>query len=422
MKKLRIWLLFAVSLCVVSATAQSNDIVANIQNDAVSNYLNSVVYTSEDDTSLVADFIVPKNVRLDVPKPAIVEVPDYYKEFINSGIVSVRYCFDNSFAPEVTDTVAVPIGEAGAPIYDVQPGVECFYKTYLYNMMIGWGKLMTEGPVRMINLSTVRNVRDLGGWPTADGRTIKYGKLIRGGELNGEHIADSADIQHLLDLGVAAEIDLRSYYEVDHGVSAFGFKDASQVTGDEIPTFFYANDSGQLLSHLTMTKYLQHWRQEFEFIVDNLSEGRTVFFHCRWGANRTGYLALLLEGLLGVTYDGLIKDYELTSFASLDEKKENIDPVIQFIRQLDGETLQEKFNTFWIERVKVKQEDIDFFIDEMLDGEKPGGDVVTAIKDVQKSPVSTTYDLQGRRVSAHQHGLVIRRQQDGSIRKMVKSY
>ena len=106
MKKLRIWLLFAVSLCVVSATAQSNDIVANIQNDAVSNYMNSVVYTSEDDTSLVADFIVPKNVRLDVPKPAIVEVPDYYKEFINSGIVSVRYCFDNSFAPEVTDTVA----------------------------------------------------------------------------------------------------------------------------------------------------------------------------------------------------------------------------------------------------------------------------------------------------------------------------
>ena len=131
---------------------------------------------------------------------------------------------------------------------------------------------------------------------------------------------------------------------------------------------------------------------------------------------------MLLEGLLGVTYDGLIKDYELTSFASLDEKKENIDPVIQFIRQLDGETLQEKFNTFWIERVKVKQEDIDFFIDEMLDGEKPGGDVVTAIKDVQESPVSTTYDLQGRRVSAHQRGLVIRRQQDGSIRKMVKSY
>ena len=422
MRKLRVLLLSAVSLCVISATAQSKDILANIQNDAVSNYLNSVVYTSQDDTSLVADFLVPNNVRLDVPKPAIVEVPDYFKDFIDAGILSVRYCFDNSFAPEVTDTVPVPIGEPGAAIYDVQPGVECFYKTYLYNMMIGWGKLTTEGPVRMINLSSVRNVRDLGGWTTSDGRTIKYGKLIRGGELNGEHIADAADIQHLLDLGVAAEIDLRSYYEVDHGVSAFGFKDAVEVATDEVPTFLYANDSGQLLSHLTMNKYLQHWREQFEFIVDNLSEGRTIFFHCRWGANRTGYLALLLEGLLGVTYDGLIKDYELTSFANLNEKKENIDPVINFIQQLDGETLQEKFNTFWKERVKVKQEDIDYFIDEMLDGEKPGGDVVTSIADVKESSVSTTYDLQGRRVSANRRGLIIQRQQDGSVRKIVKSY
>ena len=223
-------------------------------------------------------------------------------------------------------------------------------------------------------------------------------------------------------MGVAAEIDLRSYYEVDHGVSAFGFKDAVEVATDEVPTFLYANDSGQLLSHLTMNKYLQHWREQFEFIVDNLSEGRTIFFHCRWGANRTGYLALLLEGLLGVTYDGLIKDYELTSFANLNEKKENIDPVINFIQQLDGETLQEKFNTFWKERVKVKQEDIDYFIDEMLDGEKPGGDVVTSIADVKESSVSTTYDLQGRRVSANRRGLIIQRQQDGSVRKIVKSY
>ena len=72
--------------------------------------------------------------------------------------------------------------------------------------------------------------------------------------------------------------------------------------------------------------------------------------------------------------------------------------------------------------MKVKQEDIDYFIDEMLDGEKPGGDVVTSIADVKESSVSTTYDLQGRRVSANRRGLIIQRQQDGSVRKIVKSY
>ena len=408
MKRLRYCLACVASVLAVSVLAQSEHFHANIQNEAVSRFMSEVTYSTMDDVSQVDEYLktAAAGERLDVPQPVYVQLPELLRTYMGNKNFSVLYWLDGTTDAEVTDTVTAKVNSQGAPIYDVQPGVECQYNTYFYNNVIGGGTVTTEGPVRMINLETMRNVRDLGGWTTIDGRTIKYGKLIRGSELNGMHVASAADIRHLRILGVEAELDLRADYEDAHGVSAFGFKSARQAGSDEQATYLYTSDSGQLPAHLTQYMYLQRWRQEFNFIVANLRASRTIYFHCRWGADRTGYLSLLLEGLLGVPYDGLIKDYELTSFASLNKKKEMIDPVIEIVLTHKGETLQEKFEDFWVKRVGVKQTDVDYFINEMLEGEE----VVTSVSKVQQSPVSTvTYDLMGRPVSPNYKGLVIRK-------------
>ena len=408
MKRLRYCLACVASVLVASVMAQSEHFHANIQNETVSRFMSEVTYSTMDDVSQVDEYLktAAAGERLDVPQPVYVQLPELLRTYMGNKNFSVLYWLDGTTDAEVTDTVTAKVNSQGAPIYDVQPGVECQYNTYFYNNVIGSGTVTTEGPVRMINLETMRNVRDLGGWTTIDGRTIKYGKLIRGSELNGMHVASAADIRHLRILGVEAELDLRADYEDAHGVSAFGFKSARQAGSDEQATYLYTSDSGQLPAHLTQYMYLQRWRQEFNFIVANLRASRTIYFHCRWGADRTGYLSLLLEGLLGVPYDGLIKDYELTSFASLNKKKEMIDPVIEIVLTHKGETLQEKFEDFWVKRVGVKQTDVDYFINEMLEGEE----VVTSVSKVQQSPVSTiTYDLMGRPVSPNYKGLVIRK-------------
>ena len=408
MKRLRYCLACVASVLAVSVMAQSEHFHANIQNEAVSRFMSEVTYSTMDDVSQVDEYLktAAAGERLDVPQPVYVQLPELLRTYMGNKNFSVLYWLDGTTDAEVTDTVTAKVNSQGAPIYDVQPGVECQYNTYFYNNVIGSGTVTTEGPVRMINLETMRNVRDLGGWTTIDGRTVKYGKLIRGSELNGMHVASAADIRHLRILGVEAELDLRADYEDAHGVSAFGFKSARQAGSDEQATYLYTSDSGQLPAHLTQYMYLQRWRQEFNFIVANLRASRTIYFHCRWGADRTGYLSLLLEGLLGVPYDGLIKDYELTSFASLNKKKEMIDPVIEIVLTHKGETLQEKFEDFWVKRVGVKQTDVDYFINEMLEGEE----VVTSVSKVQQSPVSTiTYDLMGRPVSPNYKGLVIRK-------------
>ena len=326
MKRLRYCLTCVASVLAVSVMAQSEHFHANIQNEAVSRFMSEVTYSTMDDVSQVDEYLktAAAGERLDVPQPVYVQLPELLRTYMGNKNFSVLYWLDGTTDAEVTDTVTAKVNSQGAPIYDVQPGVECQYNTYFYNNVIGSGTVTTEGPVRMINLETMRNVRDLGGWTTIDGRTIKYGKLIRGSELNGMHVASAADIRHLRILGVEAELDLRADYEDAHGVSAFGFKSARQAGSDEQATYLYTSDSGQLPAHLTQYMYLQRWRQEFNFIVANLRAARTIYFHCRWGADRTGYLSLLLEGLLGVPYDGLIKDYELTSFASLNKKKEMI--------------------------------------------------------------------------------------------------
>ncbi len=412
MKKLRYYVACVASVLAASVMAQ--DFHANIQNEAVSRFMSEVTYSSMDDVSQVDEFLktAAPGERLDVPQPVYVQLPELLASYMGNKTFSVLYWLDGTTDAEITDTASAKANSKGAAIYDVQPGLECQYTTYMYNNPIGSGTISTEGPVRMIHLQTMRNVRDLGGWTTIDGRTIKYGKLIRGSELNGMHVASAADIRHLRILGVEAELDLRADYEDAHGVSAFGFKSAKQAGSDEQATYLYTSDSGQLPEHLTSYMYLQRWRQEFNFIVANLRAARTIYFHCRWGADRTGYLSLLLEGLLGVPYDGLIKDYELTSFASLNKKKEMIDPVIEIVLTHKGETLQEKFEDFWVKRVGVKQTDVDYFINEMLEGEE----VVTSVSKVQQSPVSTiTYDLMGRPVSPNYKGLVIR-----TGRKVVK--
>ena len=46
----------------------------------------------------------------------------------------------------------------------------------------------------------------------------------------------------------------------------------------------------------------------------------SIYFHCRIGADRTGTLAYLLEGVLGVPTEYRYQDYELTTFFGLRER------------------------------------------------------------------------------------------------------
>lgn len=166
-----------------------------------------------------------------------------------------------------------------------------------------------EGQVRMINVPGVNNVRDMGGWKSAiykhaDGtpKTIRYGRLYRGGELNRKiTLSDEARRVLMEDLKIGADADFRNDTECA-GITTSALED---VDYQRISTSSYAA-SATSNTHA----------RDFKWILERLREDKNVYYHCVAGADRTGTMGYLLEGILGVCENDQCKDWELTCFYS----------------------------------------------------------------------------------------------------------
>ena len=416
--------LFAFAL---SAQAQDGNIITvNVENDAVARFLEEVTYTSSEDSSQVETYNVAPPERRDIPQPAIIAIPDN-----DADSLLLTYA-DNADFSEGVHTMTIAKGTDEFELYNLIPQRVYYYMIEADGECVASGEIHTEGQVRMIYVPGANNIRDLGGWPTTDGRRIKYGKLFRGGELNGNNSVDSASLAILTeDLEIQAEIDMRASYNVDNGVSAFGFK--SNMWGNSTyPPYYYARDSGQIPDHLQNKSYKLKWKREFDFIVQNFVKERNVYYHCVSGADRTGYFSMLLEGLLGVDYDNMIKDYELTYFYNSVNKKGLIDTLYNYVMTLEGNTQQEKFNTFFVDSLSVSQENVDYFLRMMLEevdndstntGEEPVNPT-TAIRSAGQSTAhrpAAVIDLWGRKISrVGRKGIVIETTPEGTIRKRIR--
>ena len=367
----------------VVRASMAQTLYVNLENDAVMDYLDEVSYAYSTE-SQVAKYL-QDGVRLDMPRPAELPIPETTAEK-----VTVTYSEMIDFSDCITQET--PVSKGVVRIYNLIPERVYFYKMEADGKVLMQGEIKTTGRVRMIYVPTAFNIRDMGGWETEDGNVIKYGKIYRGAELNGSIQTSEEDLATLRQLGIEAEIDLREATENDGaGISAFGF------TADD-NTYLFTNNSGCCdRSHLTGYSWTQRYRKEFEFIVRCLQQ------HCISGADRTGLLAWLLEGLLGVSYENMMKDYELTSFYKL-RTKNNVDFAYEYINSLNGETLQDKFKYYFTNRLYVSQANINYFINEMLEPKVLVGITELTTPTPTSKPI---YDLQGRRINKATKGIIV---------------
>ena len=279
-----------------------------------------------------------------------------------------------------------------------------YYEAQVGGVTVGKGKFHTDGHLRMIYAPSIDNIRDMGGWKMSDGRYIRYGRIYRGGELNGSHEATATAIKRLRELGVTAEIDLRIDYEQSAGKSAFGF-----TTG--AGTFYFANAMDCYPENLTSEECYGRWKAEFDLIMKNLRKGGNIYYHCRIGADRTGLLSLMLEGLLGMPKDLSNKNYELTTLSPSGLRvRSTQEDFYKYFNELKGSNLQKKFNTFFVEKLGVSQEDIDEFRSIMLTSDLNDGVEETVMPQNMRQQEDVLFALSGRRIPAgtHRKGLYIR--------------
>ena len=192
-----------------------------------------------------------------------------------------------------------------ADVYNLIPGRKYFWRILDGDESVRSGAFRTAGLVRQLRFPSVRNLRDLGGWKTVDGKTVAYGKLARGGEPNygtntAMTYATAEGIAEFRKAGFTAELDLRA--------TSLG----SSPLGED---FLYCCPGIEHGYYSMLSEYSAEIKAGFDFILSNLKAGRGTYFHCQAGRDRTGTLAFLLLGCLGVPEGDVSKEYELTYFA-----------------------------------------------------------------------------------------------------------
>ena len=188
-----------------------------------------------------------------------------------------------------------------------------------------------------------RNIRDLGGLPTSDGRETRFGVVVRADNVT---LLSEEGWQGLADYGVRRIVDLRHAEELD--------EDRPHNAGiDVVHTPTVADSSvfaevDQLLAGITdpaawrranYLEILQRAAPNFGRAVTAVANGGNgaVLIHCAGGVDRTGLVSALLLRVAGVSIDTVAADWA--------ESERNWAPTIQ--PWIDGAPTEE-------ERVKRK--------------------------------------------------------------------
>ena len=209
------------------------------------------------------------------------------------------------------------------------------------------------GTKRMIYVPGVYNVRDLGGMQ-ADNGTLKYGKIFRGAD---PYKIKNEDIFNYLKIGVI--VNLRSESSYKKSLSHF-----PSITKVNAPPGMYLNSGNP--------------RKAIRYIMNNVVDNKNVFFHCAVGTDRTGTVAYLTEGLLGVTLEERLDDYELSYFFRETDGHGKTRTVVKngnlykkVNKYSSNNKEQEKFMNWYLEGSKNKETEVKLinnFRKAMIDG------------------------------------------------------
>jgi protein-tyrosine phosphatase len=177
---------------------------------------------------------------------------------------------------------------------------------------------------RVLHWDGCNNVRDLGGLSTRDGRTTRWGGVIRSdtpARLTPEGWSA------LYAYGIRTIVTLSTHGMVEDALNVTPpFPDLvtlqveiEDVTDKEFVQQWASTDLWS--TPLYYQDALRRWRERHAAAISAIAQARPggVLFHCVRGHDRTGMIALILLTLVGVAPDEMIADYELSADSERDE-------------------------------------------------------------------------------------------------------
>lgn len=182
------------------------------------------------------------------------------------------------------------------------------------------GEMHTPGAdgVRILDVPSAMNLRELGSWPTPDGPTQSH-RFLRCGSTRCMSQKDRTwlreyGLTHVLDLrGQGESPELTCPFARERGVSWTNVSLFGQNLSD--PALVAAQKDLDYLArgYLAMLGNHDAMRQALSFLAA-VPHDECALFHCAAGMDRTGMVAMLLLGVAGVSRSDIVRDY-LYSFA-----------------------------------------------------------------------------------------------------------
>jgi protein tyrosine/serine phosphatase len=192
---------------------------------------------------------------------------------------------------------------------------------------------MTQQMERRIVLEGAVNFRDQGGYPTENGRFVKWRRIFRSDSL---HDLTESDVQTITGtLGLTTIVDLRSINSVlEDGRGLLALSGIAyhnypflERRGIEPPTS--GSDPGERLTAIYQWILLNAgtlMAQAFNALAQDVNQ--PALFHCNAGKDRTGVLGATLLSVLGVSREDVVADFLMTN--------EVIDGILARIKKMPG--------------------------------------------------------------------------------------
>lgn len=175
---------------------------------------------------------------------------------------------------------------------------------------------------RLLTLPGAFNVRDIGGYQTAEGRQVRWGEVYRAGSLS--YLTDEG-LAQLQAWGIRTVCDLRTSHEAEMLPTLL----PDGVTYQHMPLHEQGEGRGRILATLTFRPHrindlvlygyinlmIEKRAHRIGDILRLIADpaNRPILLHCTAGKDRTGLTIALLLALLGVPDATILADFSLSN-------------------------------------------------------------------------------------------------------------
>ena len=220
---------------------------------------------------------------------------------------------------------------------------------------------------RNLTIEGMTNCRDIGGRELEDGGRIKQGLIFRtsGKNQNGS-LTDATTEEMIGHLKLKNEINLAG----DSNSYNLNLEGTTLYEGSRMDT---SSTGGY--SHIS--RNTEAVKNFFTFIADE--NNYPLYYHCKIGTDRTGVCTILLQGLLGVSYQQAYQDYLFSNFGKIGEQRaigngdsHDIRKYMDDFLGYSGEKFQNKVYNILL-GLGLSRETLDHIIDNLVEGNKPSG-------------------------------------------------